>query len=96
MAYHVICCRFWQYSHGVSWSDICEDLLVIDVPGDHFSLLRQEPADLEPMIATLKMMLGSYGWSEAVRREQLSHRLSGHETTLMADIDQYLNMMGIK
>ena len=27
--------------HGACWYDLCEDLEVIDVPGDHFSLLRQ-------------------------------------------------------
>jgi thioesterase domain-containing protein len=33
--------RYWRYSHGCCWSELCEDLLVVDVPGDHFSLLRQ-------------------------------------------------------
>lgn len=33
--------RYWRYSHGTCWSELAEDLTVIDVPGDHFSLLRQ-------------------------------------------------------
>lgn len=27
--------------HGVCWYDLCDDLEVIDIPGDHFSILRQ-------------------------------------------------------
>ena len=30
--------------HGACWYDLCDDLEVIDVPGDHFSLLRQAGA----------------------------------------------------
>ena len=45
-------------------------MLVVDVPGDHFSLLRQEPADMEPLVAMLKVKLGAFGWHEAVRRER--------------------------
>jgi hypothetical protein len=33
--------RYWRYSHGTCWSEVADDLLVVDVPGDHFSLLRQ-------------------------------------------------------
>jgi hypothetical protein len=39
--------RYWRYSHGTCWSELAEDLLVVDVPGDHFSLLRQDPPDME-------------------------------------------------
>ena len=42
--------RYWRYSHGTTWAELAEDLLVVDVPGDHFSLLRQEPADMEPLV----------------------------------------------
>jgi hypothetical protein len=27
--------------HGACWYDLCDDCEVIDVPGDHFSILRQ-------------------------------------------------------
>lgn len=33
--------RYWRYSHGTCWSELAADLTVVDVPGDHFSLLRQ-------------------------------------------------------
>lgn len=39
--------RYWRYSHGTCWSELTEDLLVVDVPGDHFSLLRQDTPDME-------------------------------------------------
>jgi hypothetical protein len=39
--------RYWRYSHGTCWSELADDLLVVDVPGDHFSLLRQDPPDME-------------------------------------------------
>lgn len=42
--------RYWRYSHGTTWAQLADDLLVVDVPGDHFSLLRQEPADMEPLV----------------------------------------------
>lgn len=39
--------RFWRFSHGTCWSELADDVLVVDVPGDHFSLLRQDPPDME-------------------------------------------------
>lgn len=36
-----LCCRDGDWPHGVCWSLLCEELEVVDVPGDHFSLLRQ-------------------------------------------------------
>jgi hypothetical protein len=39
--------RYWRYSHGTCWSELTDDLLVVDVPGDHFSLLRQDAPDME-------------------------------------------------
>lgn len=35
--------RAWAWPHGVCWHSLCTDLEVIDVPGDHFSILRQVP-----------------------------------------------------
>jgi hypothetical protein len=33
--------------HGACWYDLCDDLEVIEIPGDHFSILRQVwPASL--------------------------------------------------
>jgi len=57
--------------HGGGWARLCEDLTVMDVPGDHFSVLRQPTADMEVMLEALKMELGAFGWGEVVRRERL-------------------------
>ena len=37
---------------------------VVEVPGDHFSLLRQDAADMSVLIAALKAALAPHGWSE--------------------------------
>ncbi|KIY94328.1 type I polyketide synthase [Monoraphidium neglectum] len=66
--------RYWRYSHGTTWAELCDDLTVVDVPGDHFSLLRQDAPDMEPMVAMLKLKLGAFGWAEAVRRERRAAR----------------------
>lgn len=50
--------RYWRYSHGTCWSELAEDLLVVDVPGDHFSLLRQDPPDMEVSGAELGVSAG--------------------------------------
>lgn len=34
-------CRDGDWPHGVCWSLLCEETEVVDVPGDHFSILRQ-------------------------------------------------------
>ena len=41
---------YWRYSHGTTWGELCDDLTVVDVPGDHFSLLRQDAPDMEPLV----------------------------------------------
>ncbi len=84
--------RRWRYAHGACWAELCEDLEVIDVPGDHFSLLRQSPADMDVMVATLKMCLGAFGWAEAVRRERREWRLGSNEVEAL---DEYLARMGV-
>jgi hypothetical protein len=43
---------------------------VVDVPGDHFSLLRQEPTDMALLVTSLKAKLGAFGWAESVRRDR--------------------------
>lgn len=50
--------RYWRYSHGTCWSELAEDLLVVDVPGDHFSLLRQDPPDME--VSPVTQLIGAH------------------------------------
>lgn len=37
---------------------------VVDVPGDHFSLLRQSPEDMQVMVRALQAALGPFGWQQ--------------------------------
>lgn len=55
--------------HGVCWSQLCDDLEVVDVPGDHFALLRQSVPDMSIVVHHLKSRLGAFGWAEAIRRD---------------------------
>ena len=50
------------------WEGLCTDLQVVDVPGDHFSLLRQSPRDMGYLVAALQAALGDFGWAETVGR----------------------------
>lgn len=80
--------------HGACWYTRCEDLRVIDVPGDHFSLLRQDIEDMNVLVTALKMVLGPFGWAETLKREDKpAYEVSSEE---IQDIDAYLRKMGVK
>ena len=82
-----------QYPHGACWYERCLDLRVIDVPGDHFSLLRQDVEDMNLLITGLKTVLGPFGWSETIKREDKpQYAISADE---IRDIDSYLRKMGV-
>jgi thioesterase domain-containing protein len=78
--------------HGACWYDVCKDLEVVDIPGDHFSILRQDEADMNVIITQLKLKLAPHGWSETVRRDQKKYTVGADE---IRDIDAYLRKMGI-
>jgi hypothetical protein len=71
--------RHWRYAHGVCWSELADEVEVVDVTGDHFSLLRQEPEDLAAMVSVLKVRLGELGWAEAVRRDRRQFAAAGED-----------------
>lgn len=52
---------------------------VVEVPGDHFSLLRQDPADMELIVSVLKQHLGANGWAETIRRDKPAFALPAPE-----------------
>jgi len=80
--------------HGACWYTRCDDLRVIDVPGDHFSLLRQDVEDMNVLVTALKMALGPFGWAETLKREDKpAYEVSSEE---IQDIDAYLRKMGVK
>lgn len=81
------------YPHGACWYERCYDLRVIDVPGDHFSLLRQDLEDMNILVTGLKTVLGPFGWSETISREDKpQYAVSADE---IRDIDSYLKKMGV-
>lgn len=45
---------------------MCDDIEVIDVPGDHFSILRQDEEDMQLVTLSLKSILGDAGWTQTV------------------------------
>jgi thioesterase domain-containing protein len=57
-------------AHGLCWAPYCNDLQVVDVPGDHFSLLRQDEKDMSIIVDTLQMVLSAFGWHTTVKRDQ--------------------------
>lgn len=77
--------RHGPWPHGVCWSELCAELEVVDVPGDHFSLLRQDAADMELMVSHLKRVLGPFGWAEVLRRDRPDFKLAGSE---VAELDR--------
>lgn len=82
------------YPHGACWYNRCDDLRVIDVPGDHFSLLRQDEEDMSLLITALKMVLGPFGWSEMIHHEdKKAFEVAPAE---IQDVDEYLRRMGVK
>lgn len=45
--------------YGLGWEAVADQVSVIDVPGDHFSLLRQTPSDALVLSRVLRCALGS-------------------------------------
>ena len=43
---------------------------VVNVPGDHFSLLRQSEEDMQTLVATLKSGLSPFGWHAISKQER--------------------------
>lgn len=82
------------YPHGACWYSRCQDLRVIDVPGDHFSLLRQDEEDMNILVTALKMVLGPFGWSEIVQHQSM--KMFEVAASEIQDIDDYLKRMGVK
>jgi len=81
------------FSHGVGYKDVVADLTVLDVPGDHFSMLRQSPRDMDFIQSTMKQVLYDYGWSELKGHDDQPFKLSEEDAR---EMEEYLSKMGIK
>ena len=62
--------------HGLCWAPLCKDLQVVDVPGDHFSLLRQDEKDMSIIVDALQMVLSAFGWHVTVKRDQKIYKMN--------------------
>ena len=47
--------------HGVAFSDQAATLEVVDVPGNHYTLLHQEDEDMAPLVEQMQLALSSHG-----------------------------------
>lgn len=56
----------------------------------------QDPPDMEPLVAMLKVKLGAFGWAEAVRRDQGGQWRGHGAASAMAELDEYLERMGVR
>ena len=49
---------------------------MVDIPGDHFSILRQDEADMNVIVTALKVKLAPFGWTEQVKRDQKQYSVA--------------------
>ena len=66
---------------------------VIDVPGDHFSLLRQDAADMGVLVAALKTALAPHGWTETVHAHRKPYSMTKVAACTGADL---MSVLGLK
>ncbi|KAL0047289.1 hypothetical protein WJX82_000056 [Trebouxia sp. C0006] len=81
-------------AHGLCWAPYCNDLQVVDVPGDHFSLLRQDEKDMSIIVDTLQMVLSAFGWHTTIKRDQKIYNKMNDAD--IQEMDKYLQKMGVQ
>lgn len=82
--------RTGPLAHGTCWHDLCANLRVIDVPGNHYSLLRQPRADMEPILSAMRRALEPFGWTERHVPQQRLFTLSQEEA------EELTGMLGVE
>ena len=81
------------FAHGVGYKKVINRLAVIDVPGDHFSMLRQNGFDMDIIQSTMQQVLSKFGWNELKEHKRKPFKLSAEDTK---EMDEYLSKMGIR
>lgn len=51
---------------------------------------------VQPLVAMLKVKLGAFGWAEAVRRDAKEPQWKGGAAAAAAELDAYLERMGVR
>lgn len=51
---------------------------------------------VQPLVAMLKVKLGAFGWAEAVRRDAKQSQWKGGAAAAAAELDAYLERMGVR
>eukprot|EP00963_Diacronema_lutheri_P009974 scaffold941_cov454-Pavlova_lutheri.AAC.4 len=86
-----------SYPHGVAWSEIADTVEVIDVPGDHFTLLRQGNPDMSILVSALRAFLEPFGWVDSGAGEGGSPVFTGNvapDEQEQEELSAYLAKMG--
>ena len=81
-----------EFPHGVGWMDFCSNLKIIDVPGDHFTMLRQPLGDMRMISEPMKQVLVGNGWQE-LKKEKEVFSLTKEEAE---EMEAYLQKMGLR
>ena len=72
---------------------------VVDVPGDHFSLLRQSPEDMQVMVGALQKALAPFGWHQyKPSGAHIAHSAADAAVGAVGDgqdLEAYLEKMGV-
>lgn len=59
-------------------------LQVVNVPGDHFSLLRQSEEDMQTIVNTLKLVLSPFGWQTTSMRDHKLYKRDDVSSSLLS------------
>lgn len=86
-----------SHPHGVAWSEVADTVEVIDVPGDHFTLLRQGNPDMSILVSALRAFLEPFGWVDPGSGEDGPPVLAGNiapDEQEQEELSAYLAKMG--
>ncbi|CAG9466966.1 unnamed protein product [Pedinophyceae sp. YPF-701] len=54
------------HAHGPAWSQHAANVEIFQVPGDHYTVLRQRDEDVRILVDVLRARLHKYGWLDVV------------------------------
>ncbi|CAG9464996.1 unnamed protein product [Pedinophyceae sp. YPF-701] len=87
--------RFGDTAHGLCWQDLATSVEVVDVPGDHFALLRQPDADMAIIVNHLKARLAAFGWQETLLPQSHAAQHGAASFGPSDELTAHLRQMGV-